>query len=301
MDNTLLIMAAGMGSRYGGDKQIEGMGPNNEILLEYSVYDALKAGFNKVVFVIKHDFEERIRTIIGNKLSRLAKVEYVFQDFSSLPVWYTVPEGRQKPFGTVHAVLCAKDVINEPFIVINADDYYGREPYLDIIKRMHTLKPEKEACMVCYRLKNTVSEHGSVTRGICQTDDKGKLSHLTETYQIQIFPDGTIRDTHTDPNGVPLDPDSLVSMNLFGYTPWFLEIAQKRFEAFLKGLAPDAVKTEYVLPTLTDQMMAQDGLTVDVLTTNAKWFGVTYPNDKPHVQQQLKAMHQSGLYPDALF
>jgi len=301
MDNTLVIMAAGMGSRYGGDKQIDGMGPHNEILLEYSVYDALEAGFNKVVFIIKRDFEARIREMIGDKLSRRAKVEYAFQDFSSLPSWYTAPAERTRPFGTVHAVLCAKDVIREPFIVINADDYYGRQPYRDILGHIHTMQPEKEACMVCYRLKNTVSDYGYVTRGVCRTDDRGKLAQLTETYKIGKFPDGSIRDTNTDPSGVILDPDSLVSMNLFGFTPWFLDVAEKRFGAFLKELPPDELRKEYVLPTLTDHMMQQDGLTVDVLTTHAKWFGITYQEDKPFVQRQLKAMHESGFYPDRLF
>jgi hypothetical protein len=294
-------MAAGMGSRYGGDKQIDGMGPHNEILLEYSVYDALEAGFNKVVFVIKRDFEARIRELIGDHLSRRAKVEYVYQDFSSLPSWYHVPAKRTRPFGTVHAVLCAKDVIHEPFVVINADDYYGREPYRDILSHIHALKPEKEACMVCYRLKNTVSEYGYVTRGVCRTDDKGKLAHLTETYKIQKFPDGSIRDTNTDPKGIVLDPDSLVSMNLFGFTPWLLEAAEKRFDAFLKGLQPDELHAEYVLPTLADHMMQHDGLTVDVLTTHTAWFGITYQADKPFVQRQLKKMHLSGFYPETLF
>ncbi|MFH1513528.1 MAG: sugar phosphate nucleotidyltransferase [Bacillota bacterium] len=301
MDNTLLIMAAGMGTRYGGDKQIDGMGPSNEILLEYSVYDALEAGFDKVVFIIKRDFENRIRAMIGDRLSRRAKVAYVFQDFGMLPKWYAVPEGRVRPFGTVHAVLCARDVIHEPFAVINADDYYGRDPYRSILNHMRTLKPEQEACMVCYRLKNTVSEYGNVTRGVCQTDGRDKLCKLTETYQIRRFPDGTIRDTNTDPAGVRLDPDCLVSMNLFGYTPWFFRIAEKRFEAFLKGLRRDEQRAEYALPTLTDQMMRDEGLTVDVLTTNAAWFGVTYQEDKPFVQQQLKAMHDSGFYPKTLF
>ena len=301
MDNTLLIMAAGMGSRYGGNKQIEGMGPGNEILLEYSVYDALEAGFNKVVFIIKHDFEERIHEIIGDKLSRHAKVEYVFQDFDALPAWYTLPAERKKPFGTVHAVLCAKDVIHEPFVVINADDYYGRAPYRTILSHLHTLQPEKEACMVCYRLKNTVSENGHVTRGVCETNQDGKLHKLTETYKIQQFPDGTIRDTHTNPDGIILNPECLVSMNMFGYTPWFFEIAEKRFHAFLKALPDNELKAEYVLPTLTDHMMHEEGLTVDVLTTDAEWFGVTYQQDKPYVQQQLLAMHQSGFYPKDLF
>ena len=301
MDNTLLIMAAGMGSRYGGTKQIDGMGPSNEILLEYSIYDALEAGFDKVVFIIKHDFEDRIREIIGDRLSRRAKVEYVFQDYSSLPSWYAVPKDRVRPFGTVHAVLCAKDVLTGPFAVINADDYYGRDPYRSILKRLQTLKPEKEACMVCYRLKNTVSDHGHVTRGVCQTDANGNLAKLTETYQIQRFPDSTIRDTHSDSAGVVLDPESLVSMNLFGFTPWYLDIAQKRFEAFLKGLPEDELRAEFVLPTLTDEMMREDGLTVDVLTTDAAWFGVTYKEDKPYVQKQLKHMHQNGYYPETLF
>lgn len=301
MDNTLLIMAAGLGTRYGGDKQIEGMGPHNEILLEYSVYDALEAGFNKVVFIIKRDFEQRIRELIGDKLRSRAKVDYVFQDFSSLPAWYRVPAERLKPFGTVHAVLCARDVIREPFAVVNADDYYGREPYRDILNRLHTLKSEKEACIVCYRLKNTVSEHGSVTRGVCSTDEDGKLIHITETYKIQKFGDGSIRDTGSNPAGLLLDPESLVSMNLFGFTPWFLEAAQTRFDAFLRDLKPGELRAEYVLPTLADHMMRQDGLEIDVLTTSASWFGITYQEDKPYVQKQLKALHESGFYPETLF
>jgi NDP-sugar pyrophosphorylase family protein len=301
MDKTLLIMAAGLGTRYGGDKQIEGMGPHNEILLEYSVYDALEAGFNKVVFIIKRDFEARIRELIGDRLSRRVKVEYVIQGFESLPDWYTVPAGRTRPFGTVHAVLCAKDVIREPFAVINADDYYGRGPYKNILDHLHTLKPEREACMVCYRLKNTVSENGSVTRGVCGIDENGKLAHITETYKIQKFKDGTIRDTATDPAGIALDPDSLVSMNLFGFTPWFLDVAQKRFDEFLRGLNPGELRAEFVLPTLADHMMRQDGLKIDVLTTHSSWFGITYQEDKPYVQKQLRDLHESGFYPDRLF
>ncbi|HPJ02930.1 MAG TPA: sugar phosphate nucleotidyltransferase [Candidatus Limiplasma sp.] len=301
MDKTLLIMAAGLGSRYGGDKQVDGMGPNNEILLEYSVYDALQAGFSKVVFIIKRDFEQRIRALVGDRLSKRVKVEYVIQDFSSLPDWYTVPAERTKPFGTVHAVLCAKDVIHEPFAVINADDYYGREPYGTIFEHLHTMKSQKEACMVCYRLKNTVSEYGSVTRGVCATDANEKLTQITETYKIQKFADGTIRDTETDPNGVVLDPDSLVSMNLFGFTPWFMEIAEQRFHEFLRSLKPGELRAEYVLPTLADHMMRQDGMTIDVLTTHAAWFGITYQEDKPIVQQKLKELHENGFYPAKLF
>ncbi len=213
MDKTLLIMAAGMGSRYGGNKQIDGMGPHGEILLEYSIYDALQAGFNKVVFIIKRDFEARVRQLVGDKLSRKVKVEYVYQEFDSLPAGYAMPAERVKPFGTVHAVLCAKDVIHEPFAVINADDFYGREAYQIISAHLGNLKPEHEGCMVGYYLKNTVSENGHVTRGVCATDAQGKLLSVTETYKIQPFPDGTIRDTEKDPNGVILDPHRLVRMN----------------------------------------------------------------------------------------
>lgn len=301
MDKTLLIMAAGMGSRYGGDKQVDGMGPHDEILLEYSVYDALEAGFTKVVFVIKRNFEHIIRKMVGDQISKRVKVEYVYQEFETLPAGYQKPEARVKPFGTVHAMLCAKDVIHEPFAVINADDYYGHAPYGLIAKRIETLKPEHEACMVGYYLKNTVSEHGHVTRGVCATTPEGKLTSVTETYKIQPFPDGTIRDTNQDPAGVVLDPDSLVSMNLFGFTPWIFTVAQRRFEAFLASLAPDELKAEFVLPVLVDQMMHSEGLEVDVIPTDATWFGVTYKEDKPFVQQQLLQMHEKGEYPDSLF
>lgn len=301
MDKTLLIMAAGMGSRYGGNKQIDGMGPHGEILLEYSIYDALQAGFNKVVFIIKRDFEDRIREMVGDQLSKTVKVEYVYQEFDTLPAFYHMPPERVKPFGTVHAVLCAKDVIHEPFAVINADDYYGRTPYQLVGDRIATLQPEHEGCMVGYYLKNTVSDNGHVTRGVCHTTPEGTLTGVTETYKIQPFPDGTIRDTNLDPAGVVLDPNSLVSMNLFGFTPWIFTIAQRRFEEFLKALKPDDLKAEYVLPVLIDQMMREENLSVDVIPTDAVWFGVTYKEDKPFVQAQLQKMHDDGVYPETLF
>ncbi len=301
MDRTLLVLAAGMGSRYGGNKQVDGMGPDGELLLEYSVYDALQAGFTKVVFIIKRDFEAIIRRMVGDQLSRKIKVEYVYQEFDTLPAGYRVPPERTKPFGTVHAMLCAKDAIHEPFAVINADDFYGRTPYAIIGKRLATLKPEHEACMVGYYLRNTVSENGHVTRGVCETTADGKLKSVTETYKIKPFPDGTIRDTNADPNGVILNPESLVSMNLFGFTPWIFTVAQKRFEAFLASLSPTELKAEYVLPVMVDELMHGEGLTVDVLSTDAVWFGVTYKEDKPFVQEQLKRMHGEGVYPRSLF
>jgi len=301
MDKTLLIMAAGMGSRYGGNKQIDGMGPHGEILLEYSIYDALQAGFTKVVFIIKRDFEQVIRDMVGDQLAKRVKVEYVYQEFDTLPAWYRKPADRVKPFGTVHAILCAKEVIHEPFAVINADDYYGRAPYQLVGKRIETLSEKQEACMVGYYLKNTGSDNGHVTRGVCATTPEGRLTGVTETYKIQPFPDGTIRDTNADPNGVVLDPNSLVSMNLFGFTPWIFEIAEKRFADFLKSLKADELKAEYVLPVLIDQMMHDEGLTVDVIPTDAVWFGVTYKEDKPYVQDLLRQMHAEHTYPEKLF
>ena len=301
MDMTLLIMAAGMGSRYGGDKQVDGMGPHGAILVEYSIHDAIAAGFNKVVLIIKRDFEERFRTLVGDKIKDKVKVQYVYQEFSNLPGGYAVPAARVKPFGTVHAVLCAKDAIHEPFAVINADDYYGKQAFTIMAERLKTLRPEGEACMPGYYLKNTVSENGHVTRGVCSLNDAGRLTRITETYQIKPFPDGTIRDTYQDPAGVPLDPNCLVSMNFFGFTPWIFGQAETRLKAFLAGLSPDELKKEYVLPVLVDQLMHEAGLQVDVLPTDAVWFGVTYKEDKPYVQGELLAMHQNGQYPDQLF
>ncbi|MDD3411091.1 MAG: sugar phosphate nucleotidyltransferase [Eubacteriales bacterium] len=301
MDKTLLIMAAGMGSRYGGNKQIDGMGPHGEILLEYSIYDALQAGFTKVVFIIKRDFEARIRELVGDKLARRVRVEYVFQGFDSLPADFVKPAERVKPFGTVHAVLCARDMIHEPFGVLNADDFYGREAFRIMAGRLDTLAPEKGGCMAGYYLKNTVSENGHVTRGLCETDAGGRLTRVTETYKIKPFPDGTIRDTASDEAGVVLDPNSLVSMNFFGFTPWLFERAQQRFDAFLRGLSPDEMKAEYVLPVLVDQLMREDGLSIDVLPTHESWFGVTYQQDKPDVQRKLRQMHEQGVYPETLF
>lgn len=301
MDKTLVIMAAGMGSRYGGNKQIDGMGPNNEVLMMYSIYDAVKAGFNKVVFIIKRDFEERFRATVGDVVAKTVKVEYCFQDMNDLPEGCSVPAERVKPLGTVQAVLAARKIVKEPFAVLNADDYYGIPAFKTMADHLEKLGAEKHACMVGYYLKNTVSEHGHVTRGVCNLDDQKHLQSVVETYKIQPFPDGTIRDTEKDPNGIVLDPESLVSMNFFGFTPWLFEKAEEYFAKFLKSLAADDIKAEYVLPTLVDQLMHQDGLVVDVLSTDAVWFGVTYHEDKPYVQAELKKMHDNGTYPEKLF
>ena len=299
MGATLLIMAAGMGSRYGGNKQVDGLGPNNEILMEYSIYDAIRAGFDKVVFVIKPGMQELVAGICGDRIAKKVKVDYAFQDFSSLPDFYKIPEERTKPFGTVHAVLVARDKIDQPFAVINADDYYGVSAYSTIYERLQTIKPEGEGLIVGYQLRNTVSKNGTVTRGVCSVED-GKLSKVVETYKIKQFPNGEIRDIEGGEPGVLLDPLAPVSMNFWGFTPWIFGELQRYFEDFLHNLAPDAIKAECLLPSAVDQFMHEGKLSVPMLHTDAVWFGVTYKEDKPIVQEALRKLHADGVYPETL-
>ena len=305
MSTTLVIMAAGLGSRYGGNKQTEGIGPNHEMLMEYSLFDAVRAGFDKAVFIIKPEMEPLIEALCGElvrscrtKSGRALEVHYAVQDFTSLPSFYAVPAGRVKPFGTVHAALCARPYVNEPFAIINADDYYGVDAFAVMHDCLSAL-PANEAAMVGYRLKNTVSEYGSVTRGVC-TLKKGQLAGIKETYKITLFPDGTIRDTATDSAGVLLPPDALVSMNFWGYLPTIFDDMQSAFDDFLHTFAPDDIKSEYVLPSMMDQLMHAGKLRVRVLSTNAVWFGMTYQQDKPLVQQSLLKLHEQGVYPPTL-
>ena len=299
MNTTLVVMAAGMASRYGGNKQITGMGPNNEILLEYSVCDAMRAGFDKVVFIIRPDMLDDMKRICGDKLAQKIKVEYAFQDYSSLPTWYAVPEGRTKPFGTVHAVLCARDCVKEPFAVINADDYYG----VDSFQKMHDFlvanaEPSK-AAMVGYRLKNTVSIHGAVTRGVCKVVD-GRMVDVDEVAKIRLYEDGRIADTSAGEPGRDLDPDSLVSMNFWGFQPAIFDQMQAYFEEFLKAADPADIKAECLLPVMVDCLLKRGSITVDMLETEAVWFGVTYQEDRPLVQQALRELHAKGVYPEKL-
>lgn len=301
MKTTLLIMAAGLGSRYGGNKQIDHIGPHGEILLEYSIYDAVAAGFDKVVFVIKRSMADTFRELIGDKIAKKVEVEYAYQEYDSLPDGFVPPEGRTKPYGTVHAVLVAKDLIHEPFAVINADDYYGKDAFATMAKSLKEMQGKTNvASMVAYRLKNTVSENGHVTRGVCARDDKNHLVKVQETYKIKPFPDGTIRDVNFREEGDILDPEALVSMNFWGLTPWFFDAAARDFAAFLRADNGDTMKKEFVLPTEIDALMHSDGLTVDVLSTDAVWFGVTYREDKPYVMGELKKLHDAGQYPEAL-
>lgn len=300
MNATLLIMAAGLGSRYGGDKQIDRMGPNGEILLEYSIYDALEAGFDKVVFVIKRSMGKVFREMLGDKIARKVPVFYAFQEYDSLPQGFTPPQDRVKPYGTVHAVLCAQALINEPFAVINADDYYGKSAFATMLASLRRLPQAHGASMVGYFLRNTVSENGHVTRGICETDPRGKLVSVTETYKIKPFPDGTIRDTQTAEAGIVLDPDALVSMNFWGFTPWFFGCCERCLSGFLGGLAADELKAEYPLPVMIDEMMKAGEIAVEVLSTDAVWFGVTYREDRAYVAEELQKLHDLGVYPPSL-
>ena len=299
IDTTLVIMAAGMASRYGGNKQIAGMGPNNEILLEYSVYDAIRAGFDKAVFIIRPDMRQAVERICGNKLAKKIKVEFAFQDYSSLPRWYSVPENRTKPFGTVHAALCARSFVNGPFAIINADDYYG----VDSFQKMHdflvtSVAPDR-AAMVGYRLRNTVSIHGTVTRGVCRVEN-GRLVDVDEVSKIRLYEDGRIADTSEGEPGRDLDPEALVSMNFWGFHPGLFDGMQRYFESFLRASDPGDIKCECLLPVMVDSMLKKNEITVDMLKTDSVWFGVTYQEDRPMVQRSLLDLHERGVYPEKL-
>lgn len=303
MKMTLAIMAAGLGSRYGGSKQVDGVGPNNEILMEYSIYDALRAGFNKIVFIIKPDMEEMIHRLCGDYLAgKTAKdgspveVAYAFQDYSSVPDFYRIPAERTKPFGTVHALLCAADVIHEPCCVINADDYYGIDAYQTIYDELARLPEDGKATMVGYLLKNTASLHGTVSRGIC-TMENGKLADVRETLKIQLYPDGSLRDLTADRS---LPPESVVSMNFWGFAPGIFPTLRAYFEEFLRSEAGEDLKAECLLPVMVGQLVREGKLEVSVLHSSDKWFGMTYREDRETVAEELKKLHQRGDYPEDL-
>ncbi len=293
MKTTLVIMAAGLGSRYGGNKQVDGLGPHGEILMQYSIYDAMKAGFNKLVFIIKPQYQEVIEHFCRGLKGM--EVEYVYQDFSGLPASFLLPSERTKPLGTVHAVLCAKDVVKEPFAVINADDFYGASAYRTMHDYLVGMK-SGQAAMVAYRLKNTVSMNGAVTRGICRVRC-GRLCGVTETYHITVDETGKIYDADS---GV-LDGEALVSMNMWGFMPDIFEEMQKDFEAFLTQIPEGNLTAEYALPTMVDHMIRAKTLSVRVLSTDAVWFGVTYQEDRGTVTAELQKMHDGNQYPTPLF
>lgn len=293
MKTTLLVLAAGLGSRFGGDKQISHVGPQGEILMEYSIHDAIEAGFNKVVFVLKDEMVDTVKNTVGEKFKDRVELEYATQDYSSLPDFYVLPPERVKPFGTVHAVLCANEYLTEPFATVNADDYYGKECFVLMHDFLTRLKGASDAAMVTYILKNTVSDNGAVTRGICSVKD-GKLVKVDETGGI-VPKDGVI----VGENG-EIDPESEVSMNFWGFHQDVLGRMQRYFEDFLKGLKPDEIKAECLLPVMVNDLLASGEMTVLATPSHDKWFGITYKADKEDVENKLKALHESGVYPPQL-
>ena len=290
-----------MGSRYGGLKQLDGLGPNGETIMDYSIYDAINAGFGKLVFVIRKDFEQDFREKIISKYEGHIPCELVFQALDNLPEGFTCPAERTKPWGTNHAVMMGADVIQEPFAVINCDDFYGRDSFQVMGKFLSAL-PEgakNTYAMVGFRVGNTLSESGTVSRGICGTNADHLLTSVVERTKIQRI-DGEVK--YIDDNGEwTATPDTTpVSMNFWGFTPWIFGKLEEYFANFLKGLAPDAIKAECLLPVFVDELMHKGELTVPMLTTDAVWFGVTYKEDKPFVQAELRKLHESGVYPASL-
>jgi len=299
MKPTLVIMAAGMGSRYGGLKQIDPVGPSGEIVLDYSIYDAIGAGFGKVVFIIRPEIEKDFREVVGDKLEGKIETEYVFQTLEDLPEGFSVPEGRTKPWGTGHAVLSARPAVQEPFAVINADDFYGREAFQVIAKQLMAMDAEStESCIVGFYIKNTLSPRGSVARGYCDVVD-GKLATVVERFEIERKEDGTIRYVE-DGQEKEMADDDMVSMNLWGFSPRLFGFLERGFIDFLSRQG-DEPKSEYLLPELIDGMIKNGETTVEVLTSNERWMGVTYPEDKPQVMAGIRELVEQGIYPSNLW
>ncbi len=303
-DTTLVIMAAGIGSRYGGGiKQLEHVGPSGEIIMDYSIYDAVKAGFNKVVFIIRKDLEKDFREIIGNRIEKHVKVEYAFQELDKLPQGYTKPEERVKPWGTGHAVLCCKGIVKEPFVVINADDYYGAEGFrkiYDFLNREDIRIATGRYCMAGFILGNTLSDNGTVTRGICEVDSHNLLRTVNETFELkQSANEVTGRDINK--NEIRVQLDTPVSMNMWGFTPDLFDTLENGFIEFLEGINEGDIKAEYLLPAVVGQLVSAGKASVEVLKTADKWFGVTYKEDKEMVVNSLRELINAGKYPERLF
>lgn len=303
-NTTLVIMAAGLGSRFGtGIKQLERFGPGGEIIMDYSIHDALEAGFNKVVFIIRKSLEKDFREIIGNRIEKTADVSYVFQELDDLPEGFSLPEGRTKPWGTGQAILCCKDVINTPFVVINADDYYGKEAYVKLHDFLISAAPQEDRlsfCMAGFILGNTLSDNGAVTRGICHVDSANHLLDVRETHNIFKRPDGAAVQDETGA-WIHLDTACNVSMNMWGFTPEIFPILERGFTEFLTNLGDNRQKAEYLLPTIVDSLIKKGVAQVTMLETSDKWFGVTYQEDKPAVVAALRALIDAGVYPEKLF
>ncbi len=301
MKTTLVIMAAGLGSRFGsGIKQLAKVGPSGEIIMDYSIYDAVQAGFDKVVFIIRRDIKDAFDEIIGNRIKKFVETDYVYQELTALPAGFTCPEDRKKPWGTGHAVLSCLGKVNEPFLVINADDFYGRHPYKSIHDFLVNSEGNKaKYCMAGFSMGNTLSDNGKVTRGVCSVDENGFLTGVEETYDLYLDGNEVVGATYEGAE-VRVAPNTPVSMNMWGFTPDFLGALEGRFADFLKENI-NQPKAEYLLPGVVGDMLKNGEATVKVLPTDAKWFGVTYAEDKPKVIDSIAALVKAGEYPSKLF
>ena len=305
MKTTLVIMAAGIGSRFGGGiKQLEPVGPGGEIIMDYSIHDALEAGFEKVVFIIRKDLEKDFKEVIGNRIERIAEVAYAYQELADLPEGFTLPEGRTKPWGTGQAVLSIKGLVDGPFAVINSDDYYGKECFKNMhrymTEEMDTERKIYDICMSGFILANTLSENGTVTRGVCQENPDGTLKEVAETYQIRMTPEGL---AGADESGarIALDASQLVSMNMWGLPASFLDELERGFPEFLASVPDGDIKKEYLLPRIIDKLIKSGQATVKILNTPDKWFGVTYKEDKEQVVNAIRGLIEAGVYKEKLF
>lgn len=298
---TLVIMAAGIGSRFGGGiKQLEPVGPNGEIIMDYSIYDAIEAGFDKVVFVIRKNLEKDFKEVIGNRIEKVVNVDYAYQEVDDIPEKYKKTfADRTKPWGTGQAILCCKDVVDSPFLVINADDYYGKQAFKEAFEYLTKENEEDEICMVGFVLKNTLSDNGTVTRGVCKVDESNMLVEINETHNIEKTETGAVVK---DENGDQIvDVDSPVSMNMWGLHPNFFTILENGFADFLGNLNVEDMKAEYLLPTIIGGLLEEKKLTVRVLQSKDKWFGVTYKEDKVNVVNAINNLIETGVYPVKLF
>ncbi|MFA7043059.1 MAG: nucleotidyltransferase [Bacteroidales bacterium] len=301
MKPTLFVLAAGMGSRYGGLKQMDGLGPSGETIMDYSIYDAVRAGFGKVVFVIRHFFEEDFKNIVVNKYKGLIPVEIVFQELDYLPKGYVCPADRVKPWGTNHALLMGKEVINEPFAVINADDFYGRESFTVLADWLSKMEGKKnEYCMVGYRIGNTLSESGSVARGICSKDDQANLTTVVERTYVIRDTDGLIKYRDGEGQMVAVDENAPVSMNMWGFTPDYFQYSEEDFKTFLTENEGN-IKAEHFIPSVVNNLIVNKTITCEVLDTPSKWFGVTYAEDRSTVVEKINALVKEGVYPAKLW
>jgi hypothetical protein len=299
---TLVVMAAGIGSRYGGLKQIDPVGPSGEVVLDYSVYDALRAGFDRVVFIIRRDIEAAFRDRIGRRIERAADTAYVLQSLDQVPPGFRVPEERTKPWGTAQAVLACKDAVTTPFLTVNADDYYGRTAFEAMAGHFaHAAGGGiPEFAMVGYRLENTLSEHGTVARGVCEATAGGDLVGIRELLKIKRFPDG-IKHTENDVDWVSLDPASWTSMNCWGFTPVLFGELERRFPGFLQRNAANILKAEFLIPEVVGELIREKRARVKVLPTRERWFGVTYPEDRPLFRSAILELVEAGVYPRDLW